>query len=339
MRSPSRFPPGSPVVERVASAFAFGVNSSRSRATPAALREFGSVMDESISRAIPAAEWSFIRGCLAGAERSLQSARQSRLEEASRQSDAMWAEVDSRIQSLSLVGRMLTDVFLGPGFAYLHYRLEDYDGARAIIRRVSDLDHRLATEFGLVHLGVHRLQLAGNLLRIHTRLDERSEALQLGAMLLDYLELRAEPPSNDILSARALLDSSPGAILEYYFDKITGDLGVFLAGNGDSGCFRHHGFAGSDECLHGFAPRAHGWMRMKRAALQGEVESSLDMSADLLRTGCASSPSLWFATVMEVATQFRYLGGDASVMADRMLAEASALAEAPWELQQAIHRR
>jgi hypothetical protein len=326
------------LVERVADAFTRGLGCSSSQATPATLHEFAELLDESIRRTIPPPEWSFIQSLLSDAKEALQSSRQDRLEEARRRWDEVWTIARSRSLSLSLEGRLIIEIFLSPGYAYLYYKLEDYDGARRTIRHISGLDHRLVTEFGFVYLGAHRLQLASNLLRIHTRLGERSEAMQLGEALLDYLELRVEPPSNDLLCARTVLDSVPGGMVEYYFDKIAGELAVFLAGNWDAEAshlfqplIRH---AESERCLHGFAPRAHAWMRMKQLALKGETEAFLEMAIDLLQTGAASTSSLWFATVIEVVALCRSLGADASALADRMVADASALIDAPWELKQ-----
>jgi hypothetical protein len=325
----------SDVVDRIAAAFACGLSRAGSDGTPAALREFATLMDRSISHAIPAAEWAFIRARLGEAEISLQSSRQGLLEDAGRRYDEIWRQVEAQLPAMSIAGQMLTDVFLKPGYAYLRYRLEDHDGARDIIRHISYLGHRLATEHGMVQLGVHRLQLANNLLRIHTRLGQRHDAMRLGAMLLDYIELRTEPRSHEVLSPRSLLDASPEAILEHYFDKIAGDLGVVLAGDATAGNVRH---AGSDAggCRPDFAPRAHAWIRMRQAALEGDAEACLELAVDLLQAGQGAAPSLWFATVLEVATQCRSVGGDAFDLGHRMLNEAATLSAAPWELKRAV---
>jgi hypothetical protein len=325
-------------VDRVAAAFARGVSRAGSEKTPAALREFATLLDRSISLAIPAAEWAFISARLAEAEVSLQSSRQGRLEDAGRRYDEIWRQVEAELPSLSIAGQMLTDVFLKPGYAYLRYRLEDYDGARDIIRHISHLGHRLATEHGMVQLGVHRLQLANNLLRIHTRLGQRSEAMRLGAMLLDYIELRTEPPSHEVLSPRGLLDTSPRAVLEYYFDKVAGDLAVVLAGDPAAGNLRHAESGAGGWCRQDFAPRAHAWIGMRQAALDGDVEACLGLAVDLLEAGPAAAPSLWFATVLEVAAQCSSPGNDAFSLGRRMLDEAAMLSEAPWELKRAISR-
>jgi len=330
-------------IERVADAFVRGLRCSSSEATPAALREFSTLLDESLSRALPPADWSFIQSCLGDAKKALQCSRQDRLEEARRLWDEVWRLALSRLQSLSLIGRMVLEIFLHPGYAYLRYKMGDYEGSRENIRCASNLDHRLVTEFGLPCLGAQRLQLAHNLLRIHTRLGERNEAIQLGAMLLDYLELRVDPPSSDLLSVRMVLDSAPGGLVEHYFDKITGELAVCLAGAGDAGAprlfqplMRHAKSAG---CLHDFAPRAHAWMRMKQLGLNDEIAGFLEMAIELLQAGGAAMPTLWFATVLEVVALCRSLGGHASALADRMVADASALIDAPWELKQAAHAR
>lgn len=287
---------------------------------------------------MPEKEWSFIKSCAHRHKKTLQAAQRNQLDEADRLADEIWRRVRSR--TLSPEGHLLMQVFLLPADAYLLYKREDYQGARQLILHSSAIDQRLATELGFDLFSAHRLQLGCNLLRIHTRLAEDRAAMRLGGMLLDYLELRVDPPSDELLCARAVLDCVPDAILEYYFDKICGELAIVLAGHTDvrtSELFQpliHHASAASCPGA-GFASHAHAWLRMKQLALRGEIESLLESAIELLQLGKMSEPSLWFATILEIVGVCRSLGTEARGLADRMVAEASAHADAPWAMKQA----
>ncbi len=326
------------LLQHVEKAFVDGQNCPPCDTAASTLRQFSELLEASIGRRMPREEWSFIKSCAHRHKKTLQAAQRDQLEEAHHHADEVWNCVQS--QSLSLEGRLLIQVFLPPADAYLFYKLEEFDRARQLILHISALDQRLVTDFGFVLLSAHRLQLGHNLLRIHTRLGEHSEAMQMGGGFLDYLELGVEPETDALLCARAVLDSVPDAILEHYFDKICGELAILLAGNTDAGTSElfqpliHH--ADPEKCLGaGFGSHAHAWVHMKQLALKGEVEAFLETAIDLLQLGRMSEPSLWFATIIEIVGVCRSLGPEASGLADRMVAEASTLTDAPWAMKQA----
>ncbi len=327
-----------PLLERVARAFFGSQNVPRCRAAVSPLDQFSNLLETSVERRLPEQEWSFIRSCAQRHHKTLHAAQRNQMEEAYRLAGETWRQARSR--TLSPEGHLLLQVFLVPADAYLLYKRENYQEARQLILGASAIDQRLATEVGLGLFSVHRLQLGHNLLRIHTRLAEHHAATRLGGMLLDYLELRVEPPSDELLCARAVLDCAPDGVLEYYFDKICGELATVLAGQSDvrtSELFHplaHH--AGPACCAGaGFAPHAHAWMRMKQLALSDDIEAFLQSAIALLQLGKMSEPSLWFAAVLEIAAVCRSRGAEARRLADRMVAEASAHTDAPWTVKQA----
>jgi hypothetical protein len=329
----------SSLLQRVTEAFVKGQECPPSETVGKALSQYSELLEASIATRMPEEEWSFVQSCAHQHHKTLQAAQQHRLDEARQLADEVWSRVRSR--SLSLEGDLLVQVLLPPADAYLFYRLEQYDRARAVILDVSAVDHRLVTEFGYLLLSAHRLQLGHNLLRVHTRLAEHGEAVDLARTLLDYVELRVEPASGALLSPRATLDAVPDMVLEHYFDKICGEVAIPLAGSTDATnralfqSLAHH--AGTGTCPgNGFGSHAHAWLRLKRLALSGDVEWSLLTASDLLRRGRMSEAPLWFATIIEVAGICRSLGREGARLADDLIATATTFSDAPWVLKQPL---
>ena len=327
------------LLRRVAKAFADGHACAPSETAGDALSAYSELLETSIAARLPREEWSFVQSCAHQHHQTLRAAQQHRLDQAGQLADAVWSRVRSR--RLSLVGELLVQVLLPPADAYLLYRLEQYDRARDVIWQVSAVDHRLITEFGYVLLSAHRLQLGHNLLRIHTRLAEHGQAVDLARTLLDYVELREEPLSSELLSPRAALDSVPVTVLGHYFDQICSEVALLLAGRNDAtnrALFQPlAAHAEPDRCPdHGVGAHAHAWLRLKRLALAGDVEPFLLTAADLLSRGRMSAAPLWFATIIEAAGICRSLGREGAILADDMVATAATFADAPWVLKQPV---
>lgn len=304
------------------------------------LAEFSELLEASIGGQMPAEEWATITSSARRYKQPLLAAQRGDLAEADRLARQAWDRLD--LESLSPVGRLLVEVFHAPCDAYLMYKRERYEEARALILEISTIDRRLVTEFGFQLLSAHRLQLGHNLLRIHTRLVENRVAIRLGSEFLDHLEFRVEPATNELLCPRTVLDSVPQSVVEYYFDKICAELAIVLAGSNDHAAaelfqplIRH---ADHTSCRE-FAPHAHAWARMKQLALDGETGLFLEAAIDLLRSGRRSEHQLWYATILDVVGVSRSFGPEGIRFADRIATEAAALPDAPWAMRQATGTR
>jgi hypothetical protein len=272
-------------------------------------------------------------------EEALTLARQDRLEQAGRVFNEVWERLRSASPSLEV--QFIVQALTEPAEAYLHYKLQSFDRARELIFHAAALDRILVSDYGYAVMSAHLLQLGHNLLRIHVRLGEGSEAVHLAVAFLDYLELRREAMPYNFACARTELDVVPDTILEYYFDRICGEVALLLAGDTDTHAaelFRplaHH--ATPFGCSPGdFGVHAHKWLFIKQLALDGEVETFLIQTANLLRLGRRSEPALLFATIVEAVGFCRSLGPEGLGLADRLAARASQFPDAPWAVRQML---
>ncbi|MEM5584758.1 hypothetical protein WNZ15_20010 [Roseibium sp. AS2] len=297
----------------------------------APLRQFSEALWTTVSARLPRHECQFVKHCAQWHKDTLQAARSDDLAKAQRLSREIWKVARSR--ALSPLACMLMDVFLPPADAYLAYRLGDYEGARALLLKISALDETLVGAHGLPLLSVHRLQLCHNLMRVHTRLSENGAAARLGAMLLDYIEFRIDPVAPELVSRREVLDCASTPVLSFYFDKICGEIAVALAqepADSAAGLFRlirAHGSCGVSE----FAPFAHKWIGLKEKALRGELAGFRAAVIPLLRGGRSTEPLLWYAAIIEVITVARTFDDvPAQAFAERLARAATDLPDAPW---------
>lgn len=210
--------------------------------------------------------------------------------------------------------------FLEPAEAYLAYRLGRHDDARALLRQADARVSVLARERGYAFLGVHRLQIAQNLVRIHVRLDECKEGATLASEVADRIE-----------RCDGSLAFVPEEVRTIFFDAIVGEIAVVLAGRGvdqNPECFAP--FACHARCrpkLQGDA--GHAWCRMKLAESRADTKTAIEHAITLVRSGRTPHPSLWFAAVVDGARFCTDLDSELAAMADRLVGDAAKLPDAP----------
>lgn len=288
-------------------------------------RWYSELLQYSINHRISPEEWAFFHSVANKRDKALQAAREDRLEQARTGFDATWARL--RQAKLSQAGQLLVQAFLEPAEAYLYYKLHDYAAARELVLHASALDQMLIATYGFEVLSLHRVHLGHNYLRIHTRLDEREEAIRLAAAYLDYLELEVDALPDLLASPRTLLECIPEPILALYFDKFCSEAARVLAGRYEPDIvalfqpLAHH--AHPHGCRDaGFAVQAHAWLCCKQMALNGDIEAFLATAAELLRYGQASEPGLWFAAIDEVVAFGPSLGPQGVATANRIASAA-----------------
>jgi hypothetical protein len=299
------------------------------------LQQYAVWLERSLGERLAADEWAFIKECSRDQNRALRIAQDGDLADAQSRVRAVWKQARSR--TLSVEAGLVLTVFLKPVDAYLAYKIEDYDRARELVRQASAVDHRLVAEFGHPLLSAPRLQLAHNRLRVDARSGRHADAVALGSLLLDYLELRAEPRTAEFLSSRAALDEAPGALVEYYFDKVGGELALLIAGRDcpDArelfGPLDHH--VGGPCLPRAIGARTHEWLRIKHLVLVGDVDRFLAAATTLLQVGRRGQPLLWHATVVETIQIWHTLGPEGARIADGIAADAAELPGAPARLE------
>lgn len=308
------------------------------RARPARVTEassgaaFARLFDEAIAARLARHELALLFDYAERREAGLAAARRDRLAEARDELDVARTLLES--PQLSAEAATIGLALLEPAEAYLAYRLGRFADARVLLVHASALDHVLVRDLGYTFMSAHRLQIAHNLLRIHTRLGEVEEAVRLAASFLDYLEAGLDCVPQSLASPRATLRSVPRKILAFYFDAFAAEVAAVIAGDLDSETaalfqpLAHHGRPTA--CAsRPIGSQGHRWCRVKMPALEGDPEAAIRAATDAIRRGRGVHRALWFATLLDAAAICPMLGPDGVSAGERVSRAATALADAP----------
>ncbi len=250
----------------------------------------GALLDEELVLRVSPDEAETLLDYAEHRENGLAAAREGRL------GDAWTALRRARAlaQGTQLSGGtgMLATALLEPAEAYVEYRRGRFGRARGLLVHAASLDATLTRDHGYTFTGAHRLQIAHNLVRVDRRAGEESRAVELGAALLDYLELRVERVRWALVPPRDDLDVVPRELLEHYFEEIASEVAAIMSGRHDASAVRlfeplrvHAGDAST--CDGHFAPDAHAWLAMKALVFEGDAACAAAAAGELIERGPA----------------------------------------------------
>lgn len=248
----------------------------------------------------------FIRQHYLALRQGLVTARQGQLIKAEQHFTAAQKFLQSN--QFSPEGDLICQSFQQTAQAYLDYRRGDFNQARTRTLEALAIDTALEEDYNFHLLGhSHRLELAGNLIRIDSRWMQWQRAVELAGQLLSYLEgvLEELPLSGSWSSKQVLLlpvESALGIFL-----AVTSEVALMLAGkNRQVACelFEIMAYpmelpANQNRCLH---PRVHSWFLLKQAFVKGDTTTFLEQASHFLAEGRGDIPLLWYGTVVDLVT-------------------------------------
>ena len=148
---------------------------------------FDDMIDATAAERLPAAMCAAVKNVHATGGAALRDARAGAMASALKQLHAATAAAEALVDPEA---RKLARTILCGQAAYLRYRQGNEDAAVALLHRGFRLDLVLE-RMGYTVLRMHRVQLLGNVLRLHARGGRPVEGLALGLRLLAWLEAGA----------------------------------------------------------------------------------------------------------------------------------------------------
>ncbi|MGX0966072.1 hypothetical protein AB7M63_006521 [Bradyrhizobium japonicum] len=319
------------ILDRVQRAFLHGRHRPPSHAYAAAGKIFAAQFKDEVVSKLPPREFTAVEGFWQRQARGLSAAKKGDLEQSQSEFKAALSALEE--SALSEQAILLVRLLLDPGRAYYRYLLGDYGRARELVLGAAVTNHRLVTEFGLAIVSAQRMQLCHNILRITTREGKREETVRLAAGYLSYLEHDVAPLPDEIDWAYIVRDF-PDSIVQFYFDQVCGEAALALAGSDDWRAFSlllDHAAPGN--CSASFASHGHSWITVTRYRFREQIEEYLERVCALLELGKTGEPSIWLASVFDVAAVCRKLGSRGKQVADRISHEMESLPDARWIFQ------
>jgi hypothetical protein len=229
---------------------------------------------------------------------------------------------------------MLTLTFLRAAEAYLAYRYGETEKARALVFEAMKIDVSLEMLYGYA-MGMHRIQLAGNLIKATA--SSPDDAVRLGIGVLNVLEGDAASwPISEVADPIHLTDAPPD-LLSLMANQIVGEMAIILAEIGPeearksfSDAVIHVKRRATGNCLR--YAYAHDWLAVKQAFLDGEVDCFLIRAAGMLEAGRRDESTLWLATAVDlsvVCNEFKITGG---IVLEQLINDAQSWGGAPTRL-------
>ncbi|MBR1147538.1 hypothetical protein [Bradyrhizobium sp. AUGA SZCCT0431] len=321
-------------LDRVQRAFLHGRHRPPSNAYAAPGKIFAAQFKDEVSCKLQAREIAAVEGFWQRQGRGLSAAKKGDLEQSQREFRA--ASTDLEESELSEQAILLVRTLLDPAQAYYHYLLQDYGRARELVLSAAATNHRLVEDFGVAIISAQRMQLCHNILRITTREGRREETVRLAAGYLNYLEHNRVPLPGIINWAHIVRDF-PDSIVQFYFDQVCGEAALAMAGSYDCRAFSallDH--VDAAHCSASFSSHGHSWITITRCKFSEQIEEYLDRVCALLELGKTAEPSIWLASVFDVAAVCRELGSRGRQVADRIYREMESLPDARWIFQDLV---
>jgi hypothetical protein len=315
-------------LDRVQKAFFQGRYRAPSNAYAAPGLVFASRFKDEVANKLSVAEFRIVEGFWDRQARALSAAKRFELD----QSHHQFQEARSALRQsdMSEQGQLLVLTLLDPAAAYYHYQRGDYARARRLVLDGVSANRRLTEVYGVGILSAQRMQLCHNILRITTREEKREETVRLAAAYLNYLEYHTAPLPEAIAWADIVRDF-PDEIIPFYFDQVCGEAALALLGTDDTRLFGElAGHANWPGCLTTFAPHGHSWIATAQCKYRGQTEEYLHRACGLLEVGRTGEPSLWLATVFDVAAVCRSLGAPGRALAALIYDEMIGMPDASW---------
>jgi len=275
------------------------------------------------------------RRSVAPRERALRASRSG--ENAAAEQAMREARSALGLEQMSIEARLLMISIHQAAESYLDYREGRFEQSRTALLKALDATHALQGAHGYTFLEPRRIHLVRNLLHMEARRGRLDEALNLGVNLLSYLEgntaawplpesqcTAAIPPMSDDMRAAA-------------FDDVMESLAEVLAPETPETRRRLERFTphlqpGASAACARFA-RPHQWLRLRWLAAQERDAEFLSEAHGFLAEGRGSTPSLWFAVVLELYRLSERLGAGFSVLREEFVRDAPTFQNVPKALR------
>ncbi|QFS52025.1 hypothetical protein [Nostoc sphaeroides] len=207
------------------------------------------------------------------------------------------------LNKLSTEGSLLYLSFLEQAESYLDYRRGDFEQARNRIYHALAVDVTLEEEHEYDILLLHRIQLVHNLVRIDARCMNLERAIELACQILGYLQGKLEvlPIPGNWGYERVLRQRQEfvGAM----FAQVTSEVALILAGKNPQAVRDLLAVASTNLRLQingNCHLRANAWLLIKQAFASNNIALFLKRVSQFLSEGCADTPLLWYATVIDL---------------------------------------
>ena len=200
-------------------------------------------------------------------------------------------------------------------YAYLQYKQLNYEEAVESIHRALDIDATLEDSYGLGIIGLHRVQLAHNLVRVAASQHGPEVAIADASSLLSFLEgniqdwpVRDEPP-------RELSAEISSTLVEAMFVQVTGEVALLLAPLRDDevarltldGPLASHAAPQAGSSCRAFK-RAHDWINLESSLSGGKATEFLRDAIRFIEDGRGGAPLLWYAAVADLCAICQRVG-------------------------------
>ncbi len=207
---------------------------------------------------------------------------------------------------------------LESGRAYLDYRLNDLDAARARILHAMDVDLQLERDPDLRLLELHRVQSAQNLMRIDLRAGEMERAIRLAGCILSYLEgRRGELPVHHSWQYEELVAKTPCSARRTLIAQVANEVALVLAGSRSPDLwesFLAHAESMGDRDRLGVAH--HGvrlWLLAKEYFWREDWDRFLNVLLEVLPAGRADISTVWYSLLLDLLAFCRRLGSPLAI--------------------------
>ncbi|MEH2361810.1 hypothetical protein [Nostoc sp.] len=215
------------------------------------------------------------------------------------------ARIPLETDKLSAEGSLFYKSLLEQSQSYLDYCRGDFDQARERVLEAIKNDVILEEEYGYEILFLHRIHLVHNLVRIDARSMYFKDAIELACNILNYLQGASDNlPIPVSWGSERVTRQSPENIATM-FAAITSEIAIILAGQKrqmahDLFVIISNGIQLETNNKSYCYPSEFSWLLVKQAFMNSDFTTFLKLASDFLALGRATTPLLWYATIIDL---------------------------------------
>jgi hypothetical protein len=215
------------------------------------------------------------------------------------------ARIPLETGKFSAEGSLLYKSLLEQSQSYLDYRRGDFDQARERVLEAIKNDAVLEEEYGYDILFLHRIHLVHNLVRIDARSMSFKDAIELACNILNYLQGSSNNLPIPVSWGNERVNRQSPEHIATMFAAIISEIAIILAGQKRH--MAHELFAIISNSIQlennhesYCYPSASSWLLVKQAFINHDFTNFLKLASDFLALGCADTPLLWYATIIDL---------------------------------------